>query len=307
MSFSPKSIPSLSGRVYFITGGTAGLGAGTISLLAQHDPAHIYFSGRNAKRAQSVIEKVKAVNPDVALTFIECDNADLSSVKKAAEQFLSQADRLDVLYANAGILGLPPGTTKDGYEIQFGTNYLGHALLIKLLLPLMQRTTEQPNSDVRIILSSSIAYKQAPKQGIAFETLKSGQDGLGGLIPGGKWSRYGQSKLANLLYAQALAKRYPNITSVSVHPGYIKTDIFANATFLDVLPVRIMAAGKWTSVEEGPYNQVWAGTTKKEELENGAYYAPIAKKGTLETAAAKDAKLADTLWNWTENELASLA
>ncbi|EXJ66614.1 uncharacterized protein A1O5_10285 [Cladophialophora psammophila CBS 110553] len=305
MSFTPQDIPDLSGRVYFVTGGTAGLGAGTISLLAAHKPAHIYFSGRSGDKAKAVVEKVKAQNPDVPLTFIQCDLANLASVCKAAEQFIAQAERLDVFFANAGIMALPPGTTVDGYEVQFGTNHMGHAMLIKLLLPLMQRTAERfPGADVRIIMSSSIAYKQAPREGIAFETLKTPQRNLGGLVPGGEWCRYGQSKLANLLYAQGLAKRYPNITSVSIHPGYIKTDLFAGVSFLTALPVRIMAAGHWTPVEQGPYSQTWAATTPRQNLENGAYYIPVANRGVLETVAAKDDKLADKLWDWTEKELA---
>ncbi|OQV02161.1 hypothetical protein CLAIMM_07401 [Cladophialophora immunda] len=305
MPFKPQDIPDLSGRVYFVTGGTAGLGAGTISLLAAHKPAHIYFSGRSGDKAKRVIEKVKSQNPDVPLTFIACDLANLASVRKATDQVLAQATRLDVLFANAGVMALPPGTTADGYEVQFGTNHLGHAMLIKLLLPLMQRTSENvPGADVRIVTSSSVAYKQAPREGIAFATLKTTQDGLGGLVPGGKWCRYGQSKLANLLYARALAKRYPNITSVAIHPGYIKTDLFAGVSFLTALPVRLMAAGHWTSVEEGPYNQTWAATTAKQGLEDGAYYVPIATKGVLETPAAKDDALADKLWEWTEKELA---
>lgn len=309
MPFKPADIPDLSGRVYFITGGTAGLGAGTVSLLATHNPAHIYFSGRNNKKAQEVIEKVKSSHPDVPISFIEMDLADLASVKVGAEKFLAQADRLDVLYANAGIMALPPGTTVDGYEIQFGTNHMGHALLIKLLMPLMRRTVEQQkqqgasSADVRIILSTSIAYKQAPSEGIRFATLKTPQNNMGAVIPGGVWSRYGQSKLANLLYAQALAKRVPEITSVAVHPGFIATDLFTNVSFLNALPVRIMAAGRWTPVEEGPYTQVWAGTAPKQSLENGAYYIPIGEKGKLETKAAADVQLADRLWEWTEKEL----
>lgn len=202
-------------------------------------------------------------------------------------------------------MAFAPGLTKDGYEIQFGTNHLGHALLIKLLLPLMLRTTEQPNSDVRIINMSSIGYKQAPKEGIAFEKLKTDQDGLGGMIPGGRWSRYGQSKLANMLYARELAERYPNITTVSVHPGYIKTDLFADVPFMTALPVRVaipFGAG-WTPVEQGPYNQTWAGTTARKNLENGAYYVPIAKKGKLETTQSRSTPLAKKLWDWTEKEL----
>lgn len=305
MAFKPSDIPDLSGRVFFVTGGTAGLGAGSISLLAAHNPAHIYFSGRNAAKGERVIAKVKQENPNVPVTFIPCDLANLSSVKSAADTFLAQSDRLDVLYANAGIMAFGPELTTDGYEIQFGTNHVGHALLVKLLLPILQRTATQPNSDVRIIMSSSVAYKQAPKEGIAFETLKTTQNSLGGLIPGGKWCRYGQSKLANLLYAQALAKRYPDITTVAVHPGYVKTDLFADVSFMTALPVRVMAAGNWTSVEEGPYNQTWAGTTTKQQLKNGAYYVPIAKQGDLETPQSRDKGLVERLWEWTEKELAA--
>lgn len=305
MAFEPSQIPDLSGRVYFVTGGTAGLGAGSISLLAAHNPTHIYFSGRNTAKGDQVIAKVKEQNPNVPVTFIPCDLANLKSVKSAAETFLAQSERLDVFYANAGIMAFSPQLTTDGYEIQFGTNHVGHALLIKLLLPILQRTAAQPNSDARIILSSSVAYKQAPKEGIAFDTLKTTQNNLGGLVPGGKWSRYGQSKLANLLYAQALAKRYPDITSVAVHPGYVKTDLFSDVSFMTALPVRIMAAGNWTPPEEGPYNQTWAGTTTKEHLKNGAYYVPLAKQGGLETPQSRDTGLADRLWEWTEKELAT--
>jgi NAD(P)-dependent dehydrogenase (short-subunit alcohol dehydrogenase family) len=304
MSFHPRDIPSLAGKVFFVTGGTAGLGAQTISLLAAKSPAHIYFSGRNAKSADKVIEKVKASGATVPVTFIQCDLADLSSVKTCAEQFLAQSNRLDVLYANAGVMALPPGQTKQGYEIQFGTNHMGHALLIKLLLPLLEKTTSQPDSDVRIIISSSIAYKQAPKEGIVFSSVKTPQKGLGGLIPGEKWSRYGQSKLANMLYARSLAKHHPNITTVSVHPGYIKTDLFASCSFMDALPVRIAAAGQWVKPEEGAYTQTLAGTFEKSKLENGAYYVPVGKKGTLATSQSRDEGLAERLWAWTEKELA---
>lgn len=285
--------------------GTAGLGAGSISLLAAGKPAHIYFSGRNSKKADELIVKLGAKHPDVPVTFIQCDLADLTSVKRAAEEFLEKADRLDVLYANAGVMALPPGVTKDGYEIQFGTNHLGHALLIKLLLPLMLQTAEQPSSDVRIINLSSIAYKQAPREGIAFDSLKTPQADLGSMIPGGKWTRYGQSKLANMLYAKELAKRYSSIKTVSVHPGYIKTDLFTNVSFMTALPLKLaipLAAG-WTPVEEGPYNQTWAGTTARNNLKDGAYYVPIAKEGKFDTAHSQDSKLSERLWDWTQKEL----
>jgi NAD(P)-dependent dehydrogenase (short-subunit alcohol dehydrogenase family) len=204
---------------------------------------------------------------------------------------------------NAGIMGLPPATTKDGYELQFGTNHLGHALLIKLLLPIMEHTAARPNSDVRIINMSSFAYQQAPKEGIEFKTLKSDQAKLGGLVPGPQWSRYGQSKLANLLYAKELAKRHPNITTVAIHPGYIYTDLVANVSLFSRLVLMIVVGNKWSPVEEGPYTQTWAATTSKQSLENGAYYEPVGVKTKPTTKQANDDVLAERLWKWTESEL----
>lgn len=274
-------------------------------MLAKKKPAHIFFSGRNNGKANELIAKVNKESPGVPLTFIRCDLADLSSVKQATNELLSKTDRLDVFYANAGIMANPPGLTKDGYELQFGTNHMGHALMMKMLLPLLQRTAEQPNSDVRIINMSSIAYKQAPSSGIEFDTLKTPQEKLGGMIPGPKWSRYGQSKLANQLYAKELAKRYPQIKIVSVHPGFIKTDLFSGVSPLmqQFFRVSVPLQGGWTEVSEGPYNQTWAGTTSRANLEDGAYYVPIGKKGSLDTAASKDTKLAARLWDWTQKEL----
>ncbi|KAK5950099.1 hypothetical protein OHC33_008814 [Knufia fluminis] len=305
-NFDPNNIPSLTGRVFLVTGGTAGLGAASISLLATGKPAHIFFSGRNSKKADELIVKLHSNHPDVPVSFIQCDLTDLSSVKAAAEQFLAKADRLDVFYANAGIMALPPGQTKDGYEIQFGTNHMGHAMLIKMLLPLMERTAAQPGSDVRIINMSSIGYKQAPREGIAFDTLKTRQADLGSFLTGGgKWTRYGQSKLANLLYARELAKRYPSIKSVSVHPGYIKTDLFANVDFMTALPlyIAIPLGSGWTPVEQGAHTQTWAGTTARSNLKDGAHYVPVAKEGNFDTAHSRDMKLAGKLWDWTQKEL----
>lgn len=254
-----------------------------------------------------MIQKLEKSWPKTQFAFIQCDLASLESVQKAAKQFLSEFDRLDVLMCNAGIMALPPGVTKDGYEIQFGTNHLGHALLIKLFLPILEKTADQTDSDVRIINMSSIGYKQAPKSGIDFATLKSPQPTLGSVPPGHKWSRYGQSKLANLLYAKELAHRYPKITSVAIHPGYIRTDLFANVSILTRLPVEIMVGNNWTPVEQGPYSQTWAATTAKQNLQSGTYYEPIGKKTKPTTKQANDDKLAGDLWEWTQKELQHFA
>ncbi|KAK4499253.1 hypothetical protein PRZ48_009766 [Zasmidium cellare] len=303
-TFNPtKDIPSLSGKVLLITGGTAGLGAGSILELSKHQPAHIYFSGRNQTKANELIARVQKTSPNVPVTFIKCDIASLKSVQEAAATFKSQAERLDILMLNAGIMATPASTSPEGYEIQFATNHLGHALLVKLLMPLMEATAAQPNADVRIVNMSSYAYKQAPSNGIDFATLKTPQANLGGMIPGPRWSRYGQSKLAQLLYSQEIAKHHPSITSVSVHPGFIMTGLFDGLPFMTALPPLLMSLGKRTPVEEGHFAQCWAATAEKGSVVNGGYYEPIGKLTVPSTRQGKDERLAGELWTWTQREL----
>lgn len=116
-------------------------------------------------------------------------------------------------------MATPASTTAEGYEIQFGTNHLGHALLTKLLLPVLIKTAEEEGSDVRIINLTSGGEAFAPKGGIAFDELKSDMASHLTL------RRYGQSKLANILFTKQLAKRYPMIKSVAIHPGAVNTEL----------------------------------------------------------------------------------
>jgi len=283
------------------TTGTAGLGAGSITALAKHDPAYIFFSGRNEKSASNIISSVRAAAPNAKLTFLKCDISSLASVQECARSLTSQTSRLDILMLNAGIMATPPSTSVDGYEIQFATNQLGHSLLVKLLLPLLQSTAKSSaEADVRVINMTSIAYKQAPTQGIDFATLKTDQANLGLF---NKWARYGQSKLAQLLYTDELARRYPEITWLSIHPGYIFTGLFDGTSFLTKLPVLIMSIGSRTAVEKGHFAQCWAATAPKNKVVNGGYYEPIGVLGKRATALAEDRELAGRLWEWTQGEL----
>lgn len=214
-------------------------------------------------------------------------------------------NRLDVLVLNAGIMAVEAGTTKDGYEIQFGVNHLSHALLVQQLLPVLEKTAAEPASDVRVISLSSTAHKQAPSVGIQFDTLKSEQRSLGGMIPGGRWSRYGQSKLANMLYPQELAAHHPSIMAVSVHPGVIFTDLWHNLPISVQLPARMSLLGQGIPVEEGPYSALWAATTERSNLRTGEYYVPGGKIGPRLNKCATDKELSGRLWDWTEKELSS--
>ena len=192
-------------------------------------------------------------------------------------------------------MAVPPGLTKDGYEIQFGTNHVGHALLTKLLLPTLLRTAETPNSDVRIVNLSSLGYRVVPSGGIHFQDLRTTQENLG---PASVWVRYGQSKLANILYAKELARRYPSITSVSVHPGVALTDIVTKLSFFKRWLVYVTNLGNVKTPREVAKNQLWAATGEKGELENGGFYEPIAVVGG-QTKYSKSEKLAWELWVWT--------
>ncbi|KAI9817472.1 MAG: hypothetical protein M1827_001082 [Pycnora praestabilis] len=299
-TFTPETdIPDLSGKVILVTGGNTGLGKETILQLAKHDPSYIYLAARTPSKAEAAISEIKTSVPKASITYLPLDLSSLASVKDAADKFNSQSQRLDILMNNAGIMAVPEGETKDGYEIQFGTNHMGHALLTKLLLPTLLKTAEKQSAgEVRIVNLSSEGHNLAPWTGIIFDQAK--------LLKQGAWPRYGQSKLANILFARELARRYPTITSVAVHPGLIKTDLYApNRKSNAIVRYGMMLMGPLImhDVPEGARNQLWAATSQ-EGVVSGAYYKPVASKSSG-SGNSRDEKLANKLWDWTENELTS--
>lgn len=282
-----------------MTGGTAGLGRSTIISLAAHSPAHVYFSGRSKSSAESLIAELKSLHPNVPITFIRADLASLSSVKAAAAEFLGKETRLDLFFANAGVMALPPDVTEDGFEVQFGTNHLGHAALVKLLMPTLEAT-----ANARVIWTTSAGYRFATK--IDFASLKTPQDCLSTFYVMSDWVRYGQSKLANILYARELAKRHPSVVSVAVHPGTADTGLVTGLKGFNRWFVWATTLAIRVPVEECAWNQQWAAVAKlgdgEGEVVNGRFYEPVGIKGGLTKAAGDDA-LAKELWEWTERQL----
>ncbi|KAK0117993.1 hypothetical protein ONS95_012304 [Cadophora gregata] len=304
--YDPENdIPDLSGRVIVVTGGTAGLGAQTVTLLAAHSPSHIFFTGRSTNAAQKLTIALKTAHPTTPITFIPTDLTSLSSVQAGAKHILSLTTRLDILICNAGVMALPPGLTENGYEIQFGTNHVGHALLIKLLLPAMLATAKLPGADVRVVSLSSEGNQGHPLGGIIFKDLKTVQN----FRFMGPWQRYGQSKLANILYAAELARRYPDsgILFTSVHPGVFNTGLVTSLGFLSKALVWVGTFGqvKDESKEgQGAWNTCWAATAGREEVVNGEFYFPVGVVGRKVRENTNE-KLAGELWEWTQNELDS--
>ncbi|KAL3490738.1 hypothetical protein BJX62DRAFT_206665 [Aspergillus germanicus] len=295
-----RDIPDLSGKVVIVTGGNAGLGKETIRQLLQHNPAHIFLAARSEQKAQAALDELRASSPNAntELTWLPLDLSSTTSVRDAAATFKAQSPRLDILILNAGVMSLPPGETDLGHEIQLGTNHTGHFLLTTLLLPTLLRTAEEvPDSDVRVISLSSIGHNLAP----SFETILDQEK----LKRCNTHARYGASKVANILFAAELARRYPSITSVSVHPGLIATDLYGpigKRNPVAALGSKVLGA-VGTQVDAGARNQLWAAVgAKKEQLVNGAYYVPVGICKGLNRYVRSE-EMGRELWEWSEREL----
>ncbi|KAK8062657.1 dehydrogenase reductase SDR member 13 [Apiospora hydei] len=319
-SFDPsRDIPSLAGKVVLVTGAAGDLGRTTAVQLARYGkPARIYVADlprsssneegllRRITReaygtddAKAVPESGKAAGDDNAthteFRFLGLDLGSLKSVRACAAHFIAREERLDILILNAGIIRVAPGTTSDGYEAHFGINYLGHALLARLLVPTLVRTAEQ-QSDTRVVVVSSEGHSVAPKGGVQFDALK------GTCAEMSYGQRYGQSKVALIGLAKQLGRRYPQLKVAAVHPGRILTGM-AESLRKESLLVRItapIAPLVCVPVAAGIKNHLWAATSP--DVVSGKYYEPVGIPDK-ESAVAKDDGLIERLWEWTEKEL----
>ncbi|KAK4139572.1 uncharacterized protein C8A04DRAFT_15738 [Dichotomopilus funicola] len=299
LQFNPdKDIPSLEGKVILGTGGSSGLGKQSILEFSKHGPKEIWLVARSKAKAHGAIDDIKAQVPNAPpIKFLPMDLGSFVSIRESAKTFTQQSDRLDILLLNAGIMSVPAGTTDDGYEIQFGTNHMGHALLTKLLLPTLLTTAAEPKSDVRVTVLASSAHRYAPAEGILFDTLKNRAERLSTI------TRYGQSKLANALYAKELTQHYPQLTSSSIQPGLVTTNLantMSDSSWIMRIAWKVATAFIGVDVPTGTLNQLWASTSK--EVVSGTYYEPIGRAG-LGKPHTNDDALAKRLWDWTEKEL----
>ncbi|CEI63827.1 unnamed protein product [Fusarium venenatum] len=292
--FNPaQEIPSLNGKVILITGANTGLGKATALELVKHNAAHVYITTRNSTKGNSALEEVKGVASEgTKVSLLELDLSSFDSIKAAAKDFLGREDRLDVLLLNAGVMGAPPVLTKDGYEMHMGTNHLGHALLLKLLAPVLDKTP-----DARVVHLSSAGFRHVGPSGIEFDTLKSATS------PTPLPLRYAQSKLACLLYAREAAKRY-SFTNIAINPGEVQTELFSREAGDEMMKhLQDNVAPKMAGpISEGVKNHLWATTST--EIKNGEFYEPVGKTGGLDGAGLDD-EMAKKLWAWTEEQLES--
>lgn len=215
-TWTTTDIPDQTGRVAVITGANTGLGYETAAALAARG-AHVVLAVRNLDKGKDAAALISRRNPGASVALQELDLTSLDSIRSAAEQLRADHDRIDLLINNAGVMWTPKSTTKDGFELQFGTNHLGHFAFTGLLLDRML-----PVEGSRIVTVSSIGHRI--RADIHFDDLQ--------------WERsysrvaaYGQAKLANLLFTYELQRRLaPHGTTIAAaaHPGGSRTELTRN-------------------------------------------------------------------------------
>ncbi|MEH6551014.1 MAG: SDR family oxidoreductase [Pseudomonadales bacterium] len=276
----------LTGKTVMITGVNSGLGLETLRVMAMRG-AHVIGAARTVEKAQQAASSVEG-----QVTPVACELSDLESVRSCAEQVKALNITVDVLICNAGIMALPEAQCQYGLEMQFLTNHIGHFLLINLLLDTIKKSDAG-----RIVLLSSMGHMQTPKGGIDFDNL----DGSKAYDP---WQFYGQSKLANLLTAKALARRLQgsNVTANSVHPGVIRTNLSRNTSGFFSRLISSFAVLFERSIAQGAASQCYVATHKDVASVSGEYFVDchIAKPSKY----GQDEDLAEQLWQKSEELVA---
>jgi NAD(P)-dependent dehydrogenase (short-subunit alcohol dehydrogenase family) len=294
--WSPDSLPDLTGKVVVVTGGNSGVGAETVEVLAKKG-ATVYLGARSKSKADAAMKEMKSRVPNGDIVFLPMDLSDFSTVKSAASTFLAKETHLDYLFLNAGIMGPAYSENKEGIEMQWATNYMGHWLLLRELLPILQ-TSASEGRDVRVVSVSSVGHKLFTiPEGIKFDEIN--------LKDKAPMVRYGQSKLANILLAKELTRRYPAIKAYGVHPGPVRTNLASgtDGTLLGIIgAVAMIFVG--INVHDGALTQLHCLSDDCTK-ESGSYYVPYGKK-TSPSKTAEDPELAKKVWDWTDERFKKL-
>ncbi|KAF9957739.1 hypothetical protein BGZ72_001452 [Mortierella alpina] len=299
--FSHDKVPDLKGKIAIVTGANTGLGYWTTVSLAAHG-AHVFLACRNEQRAKDAIvrarQEIKDKFPDapsdVKLEFLELDLADMNSCQRSAETFLATGLPLHILVNNSGVK-TSFELSVQGIENHFAVNHLGHFIFTMGLLDRIKES--QPS---RIVILTSFLHEYPTKGGIDFESLNDPTKSI-------PLTRYGRSKLANILFGKALARRLTNekVYVNMVNPGIVATDIARSAkdmygTIGNAATRAIMFLTGMTP-QVGSLTQLYVATSPEIELQNirGEYFVPIARK-QRSSKYTLDEDLQERLWEFSE-------
>lgn len=269
----------MKNKTILITGGNAGIGFQTALKLADKG-ASLILGCRNPERAQAAVQQIRQQTRNEHVHALELDLSSLASVRQFARLVQNETDKLDALVNNAGLIADAFRTTQDGFEYQIGVNHLGHFLLTSELLSLLEAAPE-----ARVVTVASAAHKSGK---INFDSFSK---------PSKRYSplaAYGQSKLANILFAKELARRYPHISSYALHPGVVYTE-FGSKTDNKVFRwLWNMSKPFLLSPEQGAQTSVYLASHTERPEPNGGYFEK--SKPTAPSTLAQDEKLAAALW-----------
>ena len=259
---------NLHGKRILVTGVSAGLGVETARSLAAHG-AHIVGAARDLAKAEAATAQVQkdAAGDGGSLELVELDLANLKSVRDCADKLLASGEPFDAVIANAGVMATPFGLTADGFETQFGTNHLGHFVLVNRIAPLIREGG-------RLINLSSLGhrYSNVDLDDPNFERA-----------PYDPWIAYGRSKTANILFAVAFDRRHRDqgVHATAVHPGVIQTELARHVDFSQIQKIieqrnqQLAAEGKapfqWKSTAQGAATSVWASVVALADEIGGRY------------------------------------
>ncbi|XP_048127674.1 short-chain dehydrogenase TIC 32, chloroplastic-like isoform X1 [Rhodamnia argentea] len=283
-----------SGLTAIVTGASSGIGRETARVLALRG-VNVVMGVRNMAAGRDAREEIVKEIPSAKLDAMELDLSSMASVRKFASNFNSSGRPLNILINNAGVMGTPFILSKDNIELQFATNHIGHFLLTSLLLDNMKKTARKSSREGRIVNVSSQGHQLTYNEGIRFNKIndKSGYN---------RYRAYGQSKLANILHANELARQLKedgvNMTVNSLHPGVIATNLFRH----NIISNGLMAGlGKllFNSVQQGAATTCYVALHPQVKGVGGEYFsdsnlAEMSSKG-------KDVELARKLWDFSMN------
>jgi NAD(P)-dependent dehydrogenase (short-subunit alcohol dehydrogenase family) len=285
-------VPDCAGRTVVVTGANSGIGLEATRVLAGAG-AHVVMACRSVDEAAAEREAILEAFPGASLTVRELDLADLESVRAFADWAEESLGRIDVLCNNAGVMAVPRSETADGFETQFGVNHLGHFALTGLLFEQLRAAP-----DARVVTQSSGAHTRGEMD---FDDLR-GEENYD------KWGAYARSKLANLLFAYELDRRYGDeVTSVGCHPGYAATNLQyrgpeAEGSRVRMAVMKVANAVVAQSARAGALPMLYAVTA--DDVEGGDYVGPgglLKMRGAPEkqrsAGQSYDEETAERLWS----------
>ena len=290
MRWDEGMVPDQTGKSVVITGSNTGIGFHMARAMASKG-ASVVMACRSAEKAERARDAIMSKLPDSEISFMELDLADLSSIEGFSKELIADFERLDVLINNAGVMIPPKSRTKDGFELQFGTNHLGHFALTGHLLPLLESTEGS-----RVVTVSSIVHNSGR---IDFDDLNGDRKRYS------KWGFYAQSKIANLLFSLELARRLEangsGVRSLASHPGYTATDLQRHSLlwrFLNLIvamPARRGAESTlYAATEDDALDYPYWGPTGIIEMMGWTGRARI-------NSRARDETVASRLWEVSES------